>query len=283
MNTLAIASSEADARAASAVEQHHAQMAATLGVKVEAVVEAARRGDDEEVQSASQDLVGWCRAELVPHALAEEATLYAAAQGRPEGRLLVDGMITEHAVIIGLVESLGDPSDRVAAAASARALRVVFDNHLEKENRLVLPLLVSAADVSVAELLGGMHELIGGEAGHEHGHDHVHPHEPDHKRDQEDDEAAPAERGGHSCGCGEVDPEGLPVLDARAVPHAIRHATIFGALDGVRPGGGLVLVAPHDPKPLLAQVEERRPGVFRVDYLERGPQDWRLAFIHQGD
>jgi uncharacterized protein (DUF2249 family) len=266
MNILAIASTEADARAASAVEQHHARMAATLGAKVEAVVEAARRGDDEEVRNASRDLVAWCRSELVPHAVAEEATLYAAAHARPEGRLLVDGMVTEHAVIIGLVDSLADPSDRVATAAGARALRVVFDNHLEKENRLVLPLLVSAADVSVADLLGGMHELIGGETQHEHEH-HA---------------GETAERGRHSCDCGEVDPEELPVLDARAVPHAIRHATIFGALDGIRPGGGLVLVAPHDPKPLLAQVEQRRPGVFRVEYLEQGPQDWRLAFIHQG-
>ena len=65
----------------------------------------------------------------------------------------------------------------------------------------------------------------------------------------------------------------------RARPHAIRHATIFGALDAVRPGGGLVLIATHDPLPLLAQVEQRTPGVFAVDYLERGPQDWRLQFV----
>jgi uncharacterized protein (DUF2249 family) len=63
------------------------------------------------------------------------------------------------------------------------------------------------------------------------------------------------------------------------VPHAIRHATIFGALDAVPPGGGLVLVAPHDPLPLLAQIEQRAPGAFAVDYLERGPEAWRLEFV----
>ena len=88
--------------------------------------------------------------------------------------------------------------------------------------------------------------------------------------------------GGHSCNCGEVDGPEYPELDARGVPHAIRHATIFGALDAIRPGGGLVLVAPHDPIPLLAQIEQRWPGVFTEDYLERGPDTWRLSFVRSG-
>ena len=82
-----------------------------------------------------------------------------------------------------------------------------------------------------------------------------------------------------TCGCGGHDDASLPVLDARVIPHAIRHATIFGALDSVGPGSGLVLLAPHDPVPLLAQVEQRWPGRFILEYLERGPVDWRLAFL----
>ncbi|HEY0902783.1 MAG TPA: DUF2249 domain-containing protein [Marmoricola sp.] len=85
--------------------------------------------------------------------------------------------------------------------------------------------------------------------------------------------------GGHSCSCGESDGPELPELDARSIPHAIRHATIFGALEAVAPGGGLVLVAPHDPLPLLAQIEQRWSNRFTVDYLERGPEAWRLAFV----
>ena len=84
---------------------------------------------------------------------------------------------------------------------------------------------------------------------------------------------------GGACSCGETDGADLPELDARTVPHAIRHATIFGALDAVRAGGGMVLVAPHDPLPLLKQLEGRAPGAFAVDYLERGPEAWRLAFV----
>ncbi|WP_325049862.1 DUF2249 domain-containing protein [Nocardioides sediminis] len=87
---------------------------------------------------------------------------------------------------------------------------------------------------------------------------------------------------GHACGCHEADAAGHPELDARTVPHAIRHATIFGALDAVRPGTGLVLVAPHDPLPLLAQLEQRDPGAFDVDYLDRGPDAWRLLLVRRG-
>jgi uncharacterized protein (DUF2249 family) len=84
-----------------------------------------------------------------------------------------------------------------------------------------------------------------------------------------------------TCGCGETDPAGLPELDARAIPHAIRHAAIFGALDSVAPGSGLVLVAPHDPLGLLDQLQDRAPGAFDVAYVERGPEAWRLSFVRK--
>lgn len=77
----------------------------------------------------------------------------------------------------------------------------------------------------------------------------------------------------------DLDVTSYPELDATVVPHAVRHATIFGGLDAVEPGSGMVLVAPHDPLPLLAQIEQRWPGRFRVEYLTRGPVTWRLAFV----
>ena len=67
----------------------------------------------------------------------------------------------------------------------AKALLVMFESHLSKENELILPLLASAVDVSVAELLGGMHELLGG---------------ADHQAGSQDEAGC----GGHSCGCAEA-------------------------------------------------------------------------------
>lgn len=268
MDKVVIASSEADARAAEAVEQHHAQLSGALAARVEALLTAAAGRDDEGAREVRTELVTWCERELVPHAVAEEKAMYPAARAKDEGRLLVEGMLAEHEVITGLVGQLAATADPVRAGALAKALQVTFDTHLAKENEQVLPLLVSAPDVSVAELLAGMHELLGGGA-------HEHAHSPTPAAEQEEG------CGGHSCSCGEVDGPGYPELDARAVPHAIRHATIFGALDGVAPGGGMVLVAPHDPLPLLAQLEERAPQRFEVSYLERGPEAWRIQLVRR--
>jgi uncharacterized protein (DUF2249 family) len=78
-----------------------------------------------------------------------------------------------------------------------------------------------------------------------------------------------------SCTCGHHGEEEL-VLDARQIPHAIRHATIFGALDSLAIGISLDLIANHNPLPLLAQLDERRPGAFETRYLEEGPDSWTL-------
>ena len=77
------------------------------------------------------------------------------------------------------------------------------------------------------------------------------------------------------CACGEHDQD-VPELDVRVIPHAIRHATVFGALGAIAPGFAMDLVAPHDPLPLLAQIEQREPGAFEVSYLQRGPEAWKL-------
>ncbi|HWJ66584.1 MAG TPA: DUF2249 domain-containing protein [Nocardioides sp.] len=83
----------------------------------------------------------------------------------------------------------------------------------------------------------------------------------------------------HTCACGEE--HGEPELDARVIPHALRHASIFGALSAVPSGAAMVLVAPHDPLPLLAQIEEREQGAIEVTYLDRGPEAWRLRLARR--
>jgi uncharacterized protein (DUF2249 family) len=76
------------------------------------------------------------------------------------------------------------------------------------------------------------------------------------------------------CGCGCTD-EGVPALDVTVIPHAIRHAAVFGAFDAIPPGGSMDLVAPHNPLPLLAQLSERHGGLG-VEYLVEGPDAWTL-------
>ncbi len=263
MSELVIASSEADALAVEAVKQHHAALAGALATYVEKLYAALSRRDTTGAEAARRDLASWCARELVPHAAAEEQAMYPAAQATPEGRLLVQGMLGEHLVITGLVDEVAEAGDLLRAAGAAAALRTMFDAHLAKENDLVLPLLAATPGVSVSALLEGMHELLGHAEG---------------VQDPEDTGGC----GGHTCACGGTDGPGHPELDVRSVPHAIRHATVFGALEAVRPGGGLDLVAPHDPLPLLAQIDQRWPGAFTVTYTERGPEAWRLSLGRTG-
>ena len=85
----------------------------------------------------------------------------------------------------------------------------------------------------------------------------------------------PLTQRGSGCTCGHTHDE-LPELDARLIPPAIRHASIFGALDSLTPGQAMALVAPHDPKPLLAQIADRYGEGVAVTYLVSGPESWKL-------
>ena len=84
----------------------------------------------------------------------------------------------------------------------------------------------------------------------------------------------------HDCGCGGRAAE-EPELDATRIPHEIRHAAILGALQGIGAGGSMVLVAPHDPLPLLAQIDASWPGVFVREYVQAGPDAWKIRFTRR--
>ncbi|MEU8623023.1 DUF2249 domain-containing protein, partial [Streptomyces sp. NPDC048623] len=253
MSTLTIASDPQDAAAAEAVEAHHTQLAGELAGRVAMLVAAADR-DPVAAGAVRAGLVEFCDQDLLPHAAAEEETLYPVAHDLPAARLLIDAMLAEHRRLTALVEALRTAVSPVQAAADGRALQVLFEEHLEKENTLVLPLLAGSPDISLAALLAGMHALLG----HEHGHTHEHGHGAA-------GQAATSGGGcGGACGCGGSDETDVPELDVREVPHSLRHATVFGAIAAVPSGRAMVLVAPHDPLPLLGQIEDRHPGAFAV-------------------
>ena len=65
-------------------------------------------------------------------------------------------------------------------------------------------------------------------------------------------------------------------LDIRPVPPAKRHLLIFEWFDKLQPGEGFVLINDHDPKPLFYQFQAERTGTFGWDYLESGPDTWRI-------
>ncbi|HLS44151.1 MAG TPA: DUF2249 domain-containing protein, partial [Ornithinicoccus sp.] len=44
----------------------------------------------------------------------------------------------------------------------------------------------------------------------------------------------------------------------------------------LEPGAAFVLVNDHDPKPLYYQLQAENAGEFTWDYLEDGPEVWRV-------
>jgi len=65
-------------------------------------------------------------------------------------------------------------------------------------------------------------------------------------------------------------------IDVRSIAPRERHPLIFSTFDGLAPGEGLLLVNDHDPKPLFYQFHSESRGEFTWDYLEQGPEVWRV-------
>ena len=66
------------------------------------------------------------------------------------------------------------------------------------------------------------------------------------------------------------------VLDVRPIPPRAKHATIFKVFGALEAGRFFVLVNDHDPRPLRYQFEAERAGKFKWEYLEEGPEVWRV-------
>lgn len=169
-----MADQDREVEAVAAVRAHHAVLAARLDELVEALLAAAlfdpgldgaaASGAQTPTVRAARALASYATGELLPHAVAEEGTLYRAAAERAPAGLLVSGMLVEHRVLADLVAELGAGTDTARLAGTARALQVLFAVHLGKENDLILPLLAEDPTVSIADLLAGMHELLGAES-----------------------------------------------------------------------------------------------------------------------
>jgi len=65
-------------------------------------------------------------------------------------------------------------------------------------------------------------------------------------------------------------------LDVRPIPPTDKHPTIFDTFDELEPGDHFVIVNDHDPKPLYYQFQAERPGELEWEYLQEGPDVWRV-------
>ena len=65
-------------------------------------------------------------------------------------------------------------------------------------------------------------------------------------------------------------------LDVRVIPPPQKHPTIFNTFDALSQGEGFQLVNDHEPRPLLYQFQIERTGQFNWQYVEQGPDVWRV-------
>lgn len=71
-------------------------------------------------------------------------------------------------------------------------------------------------------------------------------------------------------------------LDVRTLAPRERHPLIFRTFDELAPGASLLLVNDHDPKPLYYQFKAESSAEFTWEYLEQGPDVWRVAIGKAG-
>lgn len=69
------------------------------------------------------------------------------------------------------------------------------------------------------------------------------------------------------------------LIDLRALPAPERGTLVFNTFRLLEPGQTLELVDAHELAPLFDQFQERSPGRFGWDYLERGPDVWRVRIM----
>ena len=317
-----------------AIRAHHQALGDGLTQRAGAVFRAAV--DSRPHEPAVADFVAYLGEEVLPHAAAEEKTIYPAVVAHTHLGDLIGEMITEHASLSMSAARLTTLTDAAAAAKQAESIAELFTAHAAKENDVLLPALIADGTVDLADLLGQMHHSIEpvAPAGEGNGEDPqaavlslllhatgalaradkadlacriaasawaaIHETRPDlatkvttalHGLTRRVDGVAAAESA-HHCDCEHEDAaqepgvRGLrladdandeePDLDVRRVAHFRRHDLIFSAYRALQPGRGFVLVNDHDPKPLRYQFEAQYAGDYSWDYIEAGPQVWRV-------
>ncbi|MCC7532512.1 MAG: DUF2249 domain-containing protein [Bacteroidia bacterium] len=66
------------------------------------------------------------------------------------------------------------------------------------------------------------------------------------------------------------------ILNVTVLVPRLKHPTIFARFDELQSGEHFILLNDHDPKPMYFQLLGERGDIFTWEYLEQGPQWWRI-------
>jgi len=221
--------------------------------------ERATAFENDHSLANGQAIVEFLKSDLLPHAFGEERFLYPLiarllrAHGDPTATMVVDHEFLQ-SYVNQIEEAVRALTGQVAAERAAVGAKIhhliselttLLHVHLEKEERIYMPLLARYASLRQQQTtLARMHR-----AHHERA-----------VATQESEQSEDVELS----------------LDVRYVAPVDRHPLIFKTFAGLKPGEAFVLVNDHDPKPLYYQFEAEQPNQFSWNYLEQGPQVWRV-------
>lgn len=296
-----------------AILAHHAALNEQVDLRVKYLGDKV--ANNESSGSAVAALVTYLSSEVVPHAIAEEHTIYQAAIDKLGFSDLIRQMTSEHKVLIDEIAALKNSVGGTSAVEHADSFASLFSQHVNKENELILPQLLSSQNVDLTVLLSEMHELF--EAAKESATNGggtdimtslvsllLDSTEKLAKSGLKDQAARITASAWAILEAEKPDlankttvalhrmidlrnSEPVPLsatrnatidkeLDVRPLAPAQRHAEIFASYRALAPGKGFLLVNDHDPKPLQYQFEAEYKGQFTWDYLETGPKIWRV-------
>ena len=71
------------------------------------------------------------------------------------------------------------------------------------------------------------------------------------------------------------------ILNVTLLEPRQKHPTIFNRFDELNEGESLIIHNDHDPKPLYYQLLGERGNIFNWEYLEQGPQWWKIKITRR--
>ncbi len=225
---------------------------------IRAVAGLAAAVTKDAPDAAGDALVNFLKRDLIPSAIGEEAHIYPLLDtlikeyGKATASMAVDHEFVQDLArqideSVTALRGASEPErERVAGKIQQLSLQLqlLLRLQMEKENRIYLPLLERyASEFEQQQAFERMHatsvELSEG----------------------------PSEQ-----------PEVriTTSLDVRRLAAPKRHPLIFETFEALEPGEAFVLISDNDPKPLHYEFKAERRGRFSWDYLEQGPEVWRV-------
>lgn len=65
-------------------------------------------------------------------------------------------------------------------------------------------------------------------------------------------------------------------LDIIPIEPKFKHSTIMKTFDELKEGDAFILKNDHDPVPLKYQFEAEKKGEYSWEYIEEGPEIWKV-------